>query len=99
LPTGDVQDTDGAEVTVNVTNGIHAEWEQVGENCSCAAPIGALAGTVNESENAPELLILDVPSVVPHPLTLIDVQPTQSLAEAVTLLPGGPWEGERVGAL
>jgi hypothetical protein len=54
---------------------------------------------VNGSENAPELLMDAVPSVIPHPLTLIDVQPTQSLAEAVTVVPGGPWAGERVGAL
>jgi hypothetical protein len=45
------------------------------------------------------LSMLAVPSVVPQPLTLIDEQPDQSVAEAVTAVPGGPCAGDSVGGL
>ena len=103
-----VSDTDGEHdggggvpcVTVNVATVKMVECEQVGENTSWAAPSGALPGTVKESVNAPLLLTAAVPSVVwPQPLTLIDEHPDQSLAEAVTWVPGGPWVGDSVGGV
>jgi hypothetical protein len=75
---------------VNVTKGAIAEWVQVGENMSWAAPGAALLGTVKESVKAPVLLMAAVPSVWPQPLTLIDEHPDQSVAEAVTWVPGSP---------
>jgi len=87
------------ESTVNVTKGATVECVQVGENMSWAGPVGALLGTVKVSENAPVLSMAAVPSVVPHPLTLIDEQPVQSVADAVTDVPGGPCVGDTVGVL
>ena len=85
--------------TVNVTKGATVECVQVGENMSWAGPVGQLLGTVKVSENAPVLLMAAVASVVPQPLTLIDEQPVQSVANAVTGVPGGPCVGDTVGVL
>ena len=68
------------------------------ENWSWVAPTGALLGTVKGSTKAPELSMLVVPSVVPQPLTLINEHTGQSVAEAVTMVPGGPCAGDSVGA-
>lgn len=85
---------------MNVATVKIVECVQVGENVSWAAPSAALLGTVKDSEKAPELLIAAVPSVVvPQPPTLIDEHPGQSVAEAVTLVPGGPCAGDNVGGL
>ena len=85
---------------MNVATVKMVECEQVGLKTSWAAPSGALPGTVKESVNAPLLLTAVVASVVwPQPLTLIDEHPDQSVAEAVTWVPAGPWVGDSVGGV
>ena len=82
---------------MNVTKGICVECVQVGENWSWVAPSAASLGTVKDSEKAPAPSMLAVPSVLPQPVTLTDEHPGQPVAEAVTMVPGGPCAGDSEG--